>query len=146
MTNYISISDYNRLLHADLERTNGLSWSDYIPLDQKHLIPDKEGIIILYNKDKEIVGGPAIAATNMIQRRVDELLEDKEERYKNAKFVRYIFEENQNARFSTRTDIKHLLKRIEIPPHMIENVLEDNDPRILERNRKLQAEITKQLY
>ncbi|WP_127491368.1 hypothetical protein [Paenibacillus glycanilyticus] len=124
---FISRSEHYRNLQYQLERINELPWCEYMELNKS--LPEEAGIILLYNDAKELIGYSA--ATNNIQRRAGELLED--ERYKETVFIRYTLEDDSYIRFSTRTEIKHLIQILNTPVEKFENVLDDTDPRILEK-------------
>lgn len=131
MTDYISKTEHYRDIAYDLERINGLSWSELTPISHQPR-PTAEGVLVLYDENEKIIG---VSATNDVSRRIKELLDDKEMRFNNTAYFRYVTEENSDTRFLTRTDTKHLILKIETPIEEISNVLDDDDPRIVKRNQ-----------
>lgn len=134
--NRISNFEHYRRLFADIERVNDFPWSDWIPVDGSHSYPDKAGIILLFKSKNEIIKP---STSYSIARRLTELLEDKEQRYKETSLVRYALEEDYSLRFSRRTDINHLIDRIKQLENLPSYILEDQDIRDIEEINRIQA-------
>ncbi|KOR87896.1 hypothetical protein [Paenibacillus solani] len=130
---FISKSElYMSLLNQQF-RIEELEWSSFIPRNKSVEIPNEEGLIILYDNSHNILG---LAVSKDLNRRKGELLKDK--RYFKTAYFRYTLESNRYKRFSTKNDFKHFLNLVESAFEKFENVLEDDDPRVIKRRNDIE--------
>ncbi|MFE4709505.1 hypothetical protein ACFRAM_01415 [Paenibacillus sp. NPDC056722] len=132
---YISKSEFRSMLSHQYEAIKEFGWSDLISLiGLENHIPCQAGVLILKNKDKEII---YISATNDMPRRLGELLYKSDGRFDDTAYVQFTLEREKIMRFGKKSDFKNLLKFFEVGEENLVNVLEDNDPRIIEQDKEL---------
>lgn len=67
-------------------------------------------------------------------------------RFDDAVYVQFTLEYERFIRFGKKADFKNLLKFIEIGEDNFSNVLDDDDPRIIEQDKEMARLINKDLY
>lgn len=128
---YMSKTEFRNMLEQQFARIQDFNWCDPILLSHwGEQIPNKPGIMILKNKDNIIIN---ISASNDLARRLDELLNKSEGKFDEATQVQFTLEYEQILRFGKKADLKNLLKMAEIGEERMFNVLDDDDPRIIQQ-------------
>lgn len=142
---YISKSEFRGMVQRQFAAIQDFKWSEPIPLiNWQSDIPSEPGVLILINNDSdnEII---YISASNDLARRLDELLNKSEGRFDDATHIQFALEEEQNIRFGKKADFKNVLKMALIGEDNISNVLEDDDPRIIQKEKEIAEIIQKSI-
>ncbi|MGG1643017.1 hypothetical protein ACIFQM_17500 [Paenibacillus sp. NRS-1782] len=127
---YMSKTQFRIMLKSELDAIESINWSQMIPRNElsKH-VPSKEGVLVLMNVNQEII---YLSATDDMVRRMDELLNKSKGRFNDTAFVQFTLELDRITRFAKKGSLKNLLELLEIGEDNLANVLDDDDPRIIQ--------------
>ncbi|WP_340018302.1 hypothetical protein [Paenibacillus sp. FSL H3-0457] len=133
---FISKTEFRLHLKAEGEAIQNFDWDEEIPVNEAvDKAPEREGVLLLLDKNRNII---FVSTSNDLKRRTNELLNKSNGRFDETVFVQFSLETEYLKRFANRHSLKFLLLALEIGENNFENVLDDDDPRIVEKLERLQ--------
>ncbi|KJD37377.1 hypothetical protein [Paenibacillus polymyxa] len=138
---YISKLEFRMQLKNEAENIKSFNWGEPIPVQQAlDRVPEQEGVLVLLNANQEII---FVSTSKELKRRVGELLNKSNGRFNDTAFVQFTLEVEYLKRFADRHSLKHFLLALEIGENNFDNVLDDDDPRIIEKIKRLNEQLKK---
>lgn len=145
MKDYISETEHYLYIRAQFDRLDSFPWKE-IATDKLDTLPNAAGIFVFFKHRSDNPQITYIGTSSSLRDYIPKLLKSGDSRCTAVSVIQYALESDYSERFFGRSDFKNLLEKANTPLDKIANVLKDDDPRILERNRKIQQSITEQIY